>query len=178
MTTATDNPSAYPLDPRNGPAYHTGEPCIEAGCNEPAGTAWSPYWCWRHNAERLARIGVAFAACAGAAGPPRVAGQALKLWKDASCIFVARDAAHAADLKRDQGGRYDEAEYGPFEEVTADPLTLGVPDGEDGDGNTVWVPHAAPLADWIADWLDQNGGEPGFFGVAGQIPDAEGRFGI
>jgi hypothetical protein len=40
----------------NGPEYHTGKPCIEKGCDEPAGTAWSPLWCQRHNAERLDRI--------------------------------------------------------------------------------------------------------------------------
>jgi hypothetical protein len=40
----------------NGPEYHTGTPCIEKGCDEPAGTAWSPLWCQRHNAERLDRI--------------------------------------------------------------------------------------------------------------------------
>lgn len=43
-------------DSANGEQYHTGKPCIERGCDEPAGTAWSPYWCWRHNAERLDRI--------------------------------------------------------------------------------------------------------------------------
>ena len=40
----------------NGAKYHTGKKCIELGCNEPAGTGWSPYWCQKHNAERL--IGV------------------------------------------------------------------------------------------------------------------------
>ena len=45
-----------PMDVGNGPRYHTGRDCIEAGCREPAGTAWSPYWCQRHNAERMHRI--------------------------------------------------------------------------------------------------------------------------
>jgi hypothetical protein len=30
--------------------------CVERGCNEPAGTKWSPHWCERHDAERRARI--------------------------------------------------------------------------------------------------------------------------
>lgn len=36
--------------------YRTGKPCIVAGCTEPAGTAWSPLWCFRHNVERIDRI--------------------------------------------------------------------------------------------------------------------------
>ncbi len=47
-------------DPRhegNGSAYHTGKPCIEDGCDQPAGTAWSPLWCFEHNVERIDRIG-------------------------------------------------------------------------------------------------------------------------
>jgi hypothetical protein len=47
---------ADPTDPRNGPAHHTGKPCVEWGCPDPAGTAWSPYFCFRHNVERFARI--------------------------------------------------------------------------------------------------------------------------
>lgn len=47
---------ADPNDPANGPKYHSGKPCIELGCEKPAGTAWSPHWCFRHNAERMARI--------------------------------------------------------------------------------------------------------------------------
>lgn len=46
-----------PNDPNNGPQFHTGKRCIEQGCDEPAGTAWGPYWCFRHNVERLNRIG-------------------------------------------------------------------------------------------------------------------------
>ena len=37
-----------------------GRKCIERGCNEPAGTAWSPLWCFRHNAERMDRIDAQF----------------------------------------------------------------------------------------------------------------------
>ena len=43
-------------DPLNGSDYQTGKPCIEPGCERPAGTAWSPYWCFEHNVERLDRI--------------------------------------------------------------------------------------------------------------------------
>lgn len=46
-----------PDDDRNSELYHTGKPCIELGCDEPAGTAWSPHWCFSHNVERLRRIG-------------------------------------------------------------------------------------------------------------------------
>lgn len=30
--------------------------CIEAGCNEVAGTPWGPYWCPAHDEERRNRI--------------------------------------------------------------------------------------------------------------------------
>ena len=45
-----------PKDPGNSKRYHTGKRCIEPGCNNPAGTAWSPYWCFQHNVERINRI--------------------------------------------------------------------------------------------------------------------------
>jgi hypothetical protein len=45
-----------PRDPMNGPGYHTGRLCKESGCNEPAGTAWGPHRCQRHNAEALDRM--------------------------------------------------------------------------------------------------------------------------
>jgi hypothetical protein len=40
----------------NQPTHHTGEPCIEKGCDNPASTAWGPYWCFTHNVERIDRI--------------------------------------------------------------------------------------------------------------------------
>lgn len=40
----------------NSPAHHTGKPCIERGCDKPAGTAWSHLWCMEHNVERMNRI--------------------------------------------------------------------------------------------------------------------------
>ena len=45
-----------PQSPGNGPKHHTGKPCIERGCDAPAGTAWSQYWCFKHNVERMNRI--------------------------------------------------------------------------------------------------------------------------
>ena len=45
-----------PDNPRNGPKYYSGQVCEVSGCTKPAGTRWSPFWCWRHNAERLDRI--------------------------------------------------------------------------------------------------------------------------
>lgn len=40
----------------NSPKYHTGKQCIELGCDGPAGTAWSPLWCFECNVKRLNRI--------------------------------------------------------------------------------------------------------------------------
>lgn len=34
----------------------SGKPCIESGCNQPAGTLWGPHWCPEHDVERLDRI--------------------------------------------------------------------------------------------------------------------------
>lgn len=44
-----------PNDPGNSAAHHTGEPCVE-GCGRPAGTRWSPLWCFECNVERMRRI--------------------------------------------------------------------------------------------------------------------------
>lgn len=33
-----------------------GNRCIEAGCNEEAGTKWGPLWCPEHDKRRLDRI--------------------------------------------------------------------------------------------------------------------------
>ena len=44
-----------PKNEGNSSKYHTGKVCIE--CQErPAGTAWSPYWCYECNVERMKRI--------------------------------------------------------------------------------------------------------------------------
>lgn len=47
---------ADPEDPLNASSYHTGRPCIEKGCDRPAGTHWSPYWCQPCNSARMSRI--------------------------------------------------------------------------------------------------------------------------
>lgn len=41
----------------NSSKYHTGKRCITKGCSNPAGTFWSPAWCFEHNVERMDRIG-------------------------------------------------------------------------------------------------------------------------
>lgn len=50
-------PYADPKHEGNSERYHTGKRCIEADCKNPAGTMWSPHWCFRHNRERMARLG-------------------------------------------------------------------------------------------------------------------------
>lgn len=40
----------------NSEKYHTGKKCIETGCDNPAGTAWSPYWCFECNVKRINKI--------------------------------------------------------------------------------------------------------------------------
>lgn len=49
-----------PDHPGNSFKYYTGESCIEEGCEQPAGTAWSPFWCFHHNVERIKRISQQF----------------------------------------------------------------------------------------------------------------------
>lgn len=51
-----------PADPLNGPEYHTGQKCVEKGCNNPAGTHWSPFWCQPCNAKRLGRVSASLSA--------------------------------------------------------------------------------------------------------------------
>lgn len=46
----------------NGAKHLTGKPCIEKGCDNPAGTAWSPFWCFACNVKRIRRIDAGFAA--------------------------------------------------------------------------------------------------------------------
>ncbi|KKL94713.1 hypothetical protein LCGC14_1861940 [marine sediment metagenome] len=45
-----------PDDKGNSPKYHTGATCIVPECNDPAGTYWSPYWCFCHNVIRIDKI--------------------------------------------------------------------------------------------------------------------------
>lgn len=40
----------------NSLQYHTGKSCVVVGCDSPAGTAWSPLWCFEHNVQRMRRI--------------------------------------------------------------------------------------------------------------------------
>ncbi len=65
---AWDNPAS----PLNGSEFFSGTACVESGCQNPAGTAWSPHWCWQHNAERMRRLRKQFelleAECAKEAG--------------------------------------------------------------------------------------------------------------
>lgn len=49
-------PYEDPCHPSNGVEHNTGKKCIEHGCDKPAGTAWSPYWCQEHNAKRMNEI--------------------------------------------------------------------------------------------------------------------------
>lgn len=39
----------------NSSLHWTGHDCIE-GCGRPAGTAWSPHWCFECNVKRIRRI--------------------------------------------------------------------------------------------------------------------------
>ena len=50
-----------PHDPLNGPEHRSGGKCIEPGCDRPAGTAWSPFWCQPCNAVRMNRVSKSFA---------------------------------------------------------------------------------------------------------------------
>jgi len=49
-------PYEDPKHKGNSAEYHTGELCVEPDCEQPAGTAWSPLWCFVHNAQRIKRI--------------------------------------------------------------------------------------------------------------------------
>jgi hypothetical protein len=42
-----------PENVANSEIYYTGEECIEEGCHNPAGTAWSEDWCQVCNAKRI-----------------------------------------------------------------------------------------------------------------------------
>lgn len=48
--------SEDPNNEGNSEKYHTGKVCIEPNCQNPAGTAWSPVWCFECNVKRMKRI--------------------------------------------------------------------------------------------------------------------------
>lgn len=43
----------------NSSKYHTGKPCID--CDNAAGTAWSPLWCFKCNKKRMEHINASMA---------------------------------------------------------------------------------------------------------------------
>ena len=43
-------------DKGNSAKYRTNKKCIEPGCNNFAGTAWSPFWCVACNIKRIDKI--------------------------------------------------------------------------------------------------------------------------
>ena len=45
-----------PNDPGNSADHNTGKDCVERDCDRPAGTAWSPLWCFECNRARMRRI--------------------------------------------------------------------------------------------------------------------------
>ncbi|MFC1567337.1 hypothetical protein ACFL3R_00685 [Thermodesulfobacteriota bacterium] len=54
----SDNLKPYqdPHNEGNSPKHLTGHLCIELGCNNLAGTAWSPHWCFDCNVFRMDKI--------------------------------------------------------------------------------------------------------------------------
>lgn len=48
-----------PNDPGNAPEHHTGKPCVLCQ-KRPAGTAWSPVFCFECNVARINRINKQF----------------------------------------------------------------------------------------------------------------------
>ncbi len=59
----TQRPLAY-ADPEhdgNSSRHQTGKRCITKGCEQPAGTAWSLFWCRDCNAKRMDRVSQGFA---------------------------------------------------------------------------------------------------------------------
>ena len=49
-------PYQDPKHEGNHSRHNTGLPCIESGCKRPAGTAWSPYWCFECNVKRMDHV--------------------------------------------------------------------------------------------------------------------------
>ena len=44
----------------NSSKHHTGKPCCIEGCVNPAGTSWSPVFCFECNVKRIKRIDAQF----------------------------------------------------------------------------------------------------------------------
>lgn len=56
MTTVTVSHPKCQTEAGHVCAQPSGWPCHEPRCPKPAGTAWGPYWCPRHDQERLDRV--------------------------------------------------------------------------------------------------------------------------
>ncbi len=48
-------PYQDPNSPGNSSEHHTGKKCIECK-TRPAGTFWSPYWCFECNVKRMDEV--------------------------------------------------------------------------------------------------------------------------
>ena len=74
-------PYQDPAHKGNSEDYHSGKPCRTKGCKEPAGTAWSPLWCVRHNIERIDRISANLDSMIEKAKFAELAGKVAEDWK-------------------------------------------------------------------------------------------------
>ena len=68
----------------NSEKYLTGKLCIEPDCDQPAGTAWGPHWCFEHNVKRLNRIDEQFTKMVGTKGAiMNLTDDEIKAWEEA-----------------------------------------------------------------------------------------------
>ena len=85
----------------NSAKYHSGKPCHTKGCKEPAGTHWSPHWCFRHNVERIDNISSTLETMVEKAKLAELVDKAVADWRRTCGNLIAENRA----LIRAAGGR-------------------------------------------------------------------------
>lgn len=83
-------PYQDPAHDGNSAKYHTGKVCTVKGCREPAGTWWGTNWCFKHNVERLDRIGSSLNEMADKAKFSSLIDKAVKNWR-ATCTELIQE---------------------------------------------------------------------------------------
>ena len=74
-------PYQDPAHDGNSAQYHSGKSCRTKGCKEPAGTWWSPLWCFRHNVERMDNISSTLESMADKARFSELVNKACEDWR-------------------------------------------------------------------------------------------------
>lgn len=83
-------PYQDPANDGNSAKHRTGKACVVNGCKEPAGTWWGEHWCFKHNVERLDRIGANLDQMADKVKFSSLVDEAVQHWR-AACTKIRQE---------------------------------------------------------------------------------------